>query len=506
MRYKVQWMFAAVGAVCLGAAAVGMSQSGLAVPSNPTPQDLSVSFRSVADQVLPAVVSISTETKAREITSGNGTPGVSPFEDRFFKEFFGDDPRFNEMFRNQQRQRRQMPKQQGWGSGFIIDSEGIILTNSHVVEGADEVTVRLYDGREYEAESWNYDPRTDIAVVRIKPENKLPFVSLGDSDQTQIGDWVLAMGNPFRVGTTVTAGIISATSRGPGINEREEYLQTDAAINPGNSGGPLVNLRGEVVGINTAISTRSGGYDGIGFAIPAKMVSWVSEQLIKDGTVNRSYLGVALQAMGNDIREQFGLGLREGALISDVRPDTPAEKAGLQVGDIILRFNKRDIEDSEDLVDVVERSVPDKDYPVVILRDNKRQTINVKLEPMPKDYTPALQRAFGNDDQAEESTPEPQEVEVEKLGMEVSELTDDLSQQLGLDDKVDGIVVTSVKGGSPAAEAGLSSGDIIQRVGTKPVKSVDQFRQAVKDANLDRGLLLHIKRANGSAFVVIKAD
>jgi len=508
MKSNVALLIAAAGGICLGAAAVGVSQpaapvTALAPPPAHAPEDLSIAFREVAQKVLPAVVSISTETKPAEITSSTGSrggPGMGMGPDQeMLRRFFGNDPQFEQFFRQGP---RSMPRQQGTGSGFVVDGSGIILTNSHVVEGADKVTVKLYDGREFAAESWNFDPRSDVAIVRIKTKENLPTVPLGDSNLMQVGDWVLALGNPFNVGTTVTSGIISATGRGPGINEREDYLQTDAAINPGNSGGPLVNLYGEVIGINTAISSRSGGYDGIGFAIPSQNARWVADQLIAHGEVKRSYLGVKLQEFTNELRDQFKVPLGTGALVLEVMPNTPASKSSLQSGDIVVAFNGQPVKDRDVLVGLVERATPNKAYDLKVIRDGKEVTVPVTLEPMPSNYTAALRRARVNDNPTEKA--EPQNAEIEKLGIEITELNADLKQQLGLEQEANGVVVKSVKEGAPADEAGLQSGDLIQRVGQKVVKSMDDFRDAVSHADLSKGLLLHIKRGDSSAFIVVK--
>jgi len=509
LKNNVAWLLTAVGGICLGAAAVGMSQStpphpALAPPPAHSPEDLSLAFREVSHRVLPAVVSITTRAKPPQIAQRDGDSprnAMSP-EEQLFQEFFGQNPRMEQFF--QRGAPRRAPQVEGAGSGFIVDSKGIILTNSHVVEGADKVIVKLYDGREIVADSCNFDPRSDVAIVRIKSDEPLPALTLGDSSQMQIGDWVLALGNPFNVGTTVTSGIISATGRGPGINEREEYLQTDAAINPGNSGGPLVNLYGEVVGINTAISSRSGGYDGIGFAIPSKNVRWVAEQLIAHGEVKRSYLGVQLQELTNDLRPQFKVPIGKGALVKEVLPRTPADNAKMQPGDVIVEFNGHPITDQDDLVDSVERSAPNKTYDMKVIRNGEEVTVPVKLEPMPNDYTAALRRARVNDRPTEQAKPDNEEIS--KLGVEVSELTIDLSEQLGLEKDVKGVVVRNVKGGSPADASGLQSGDLIQRVGTTIVKSTSDFRDAVNHADLSKGLLLHIKRGKNSAFIVVKAE
>ncbi len=498
IRNKIAILFAITGGICLGIAGVGVSQQGavsaLAPPVTHSPDDLSTVFRDVSQRVLPAVVSISTETRSRQVQR---TRNFSPQEEEMFKRFFGGSGQFDELF--QQRQRT--PKQVGAGSGFIVNPDGIILTNSHVVEGADQVTVRLADGREIEAESWNFDPRSDVAVVRIKVDEELPFLALGDSDAMQIGDWVLALGNPLNVGTTVTAGIISATERAPGINEREGYIQTDAAINPGNSGGALVNLHGEVIGINTAISTRSGGYDGIGFAIPSTSARWVADQLIKGGVVKRSYLGVQLQQISNDLRDQLKVPVGRGALIAEVGNGTPAEKAGVEPGDVVMEFNDQSIGDRDDLVNFVERLAPGKTYNAVVQRDGKSRTISVKLEAMPNGYTAAMKRAS----QKPKSEERHKDIAVDAIGIEVVELVPEFAEQLGLKENVSGIVVRTVKSGTPAEEAGLQAGDVIQRVGSTTIQSIKDFGEAIEKASLEKGILLHIKRQDGSAFVVLKS-
>ncbi|MCA8997993.1 MAG: Do family serine endopeptidase [Planctomycetaceae bacterium] len=503
LRRNFAWVLAIAGGICLGAA-VGFTQSqtdeGLAPPPLRSPQELSNSFRDVAQRALPAIVSIETETNPRPLAGvEGGGRRQSPLDDEMFRRFFGEDPRFEQFFNAP----RMMPRQQGAGSGFLVDKRGIILTNSHVVENADRVTVTLHDGREFEAESWNFDPRSDVAIVRINAGEDLPFLALGNSDQMQIGDWVLALGNPLNVGVSVTAGIISATGRGPGINEREQYLQTDAAINPGNSGGPLVNLFGDVVGINTAISTRSGGYDGVGFAIPSNNARWVADQLIQDGEVHRSYLGVQLQELSNEIRSQLGLDRRDGALVVDVFPDTPAAKAKIQAGDIVLQFAGETVANRDALVDLVERSAPNKDYKAVVLREGEEVTLTVRLEPMPQDYTAALRRARGRDIE-EEETQTSEHIEVSKFGFEVAELTKDVAEQLGIDQSLQGVIVQSVSDGGAAQRAGLEIGDVIQRIGTRPVRNLNDFRATIDRTDLSRGLLLHVRRDESSAFIVLK--
>lgn len=504
------WLLTLAAGTGLGAAAISWSQAvvpGLAVPPARTPDDLSLAFRDVASRVLPAVVWIETHATAHHETAeeekdGEKEGAPNPGED-LFRRFFGDDPRFKDFqFPNGP----QVPTE-GHGSGFIVDASGIILTNSHVVEGADKLIVHFHDGSEQRAESWVSDPRSDVAIVRIKTDASLPVLALGDSDLMQVGDWVLAAGNPFDVGVTVTAGIISATGRGPGINERENYLQTDAAINPGNSGGPLVNLNGEVVGINTAISTSSGGYDGVGFAVPVNMARWVSDQLIKDGTVRRAFLGVALDELTNDLRRAFEVPLGQGALVIQVGPNTPASKAGLQAGDIILEMAGKKITDRGHLQGIVEALEVDKEFPMVILREGKNETINITVEQMPENYTAAMRRGKAP---AEDEAPKEEEKkaapEFDALGLQVQEVDADLRKQLQLGDDVAGIVVTAVKDGSPAAGAGLQSGDIIEKVGAAKVGTPDEFHAAVDKLSLDKGVALLVTRGTASRFVVLRSE
>jgi serine protease Do len=496
---SVHWMLMLAGGITLGAAAVAVSQSQVAtgLPAAPlrTPNDLSQAFRDASQHALPGVVMITAEADAKQVGSRGGQRQNPTPEQRFLEEFFGD--QFKQ-FQDEGGQRF-IPRQQGQGSGFIVDASGVVLTNSHVVEGADRVTVTLQDGRELQAESWSFDPRTDLAVVKIKSEVPLSALVLGNSDEMQVGDWVLALGNPFDVGTSVTAGIVSAKGRGPGINERENYIQTDAAINPGNSGGPLINLAGEVIGINTAISSRSGGYDGIGFAIPANMVRWVTDQLIKNGKVERSYLGVKLQPLTEELRKQLGVPNGRGALVNQVFEDTPAGKAGIQEGDVILEFAGKKLADQSELVDTVEQSKPHQAYLALVLRDGQEIKVDITLEPMPEDFTPAMQRL-----QSKNTNKEQESTELGSLGIEASKLTEELRKELELDSNVEGLVVRRVKPNTPAERSGLQAGDVITKVGTRKVSSLEEFGEALKASDLEKGILLYIRRGDASAFVVVK--
>ncbi len=452
--------------------------------------DLSAAFRYAANQVLPSVVTIRTTTGDIQKTAGDGQfPEGFPEEFQpFLKRFFGDD------FQGVPRRMPHIPRQQGMGSGVIIDPSGIILTNNHVVSGGSKVIVRLHDGREFEATDVNTDPKTDVAVVRISGAGDLPAAKIGDSDDMQIGDWVLAVGAPFGLQETVTAGIISAKSRGLGIAEREEFLQTDAAINPGNSGGPLVNLRGEVVGVNTAISTSGGGNDGVGFAVPVNLAQWVSRQLIENGAVQRAFLGVGIQQVTSDLSHQFGLSTVQGAVVTEVRPDTAAAKAGLQAGDVIVEFDGHAVASPREVQNLVERAALDKEHHVTVIRDGKRVTIDVTLQTLPQTLA----------ESDENAAPAPQS-EFEPLGLQVSDLTDDVARQLNLSG-VHGVMITGVDPDSLAASAGLEEGMVISRVGQKKVASVEEFRAAVNDVDLNEGLLLLVQTSDGSRFVVLKSN
>jgi serine protease Do len=452
--------------------------------------DLSAAFRYAANQVLPSVVTIRTTVGDIQQTAGNGQlPEGFPEElQPFLRRFFGDD--LQELPRRMPR----IPQQQGMGSGVIIDPAGIILTNNHVVTGGSRVIVRLHDGREFEATEVKTDPKTDVAVVRISDAGNLPAAKIGNSDNMQIGDWVLAVGAPFGLQETVTAGIISAKSRGLGIAEREEFLQTDAAINPGNSGGPLVNLRGEVVGVNTAISTSGGGNDGVGFAVPVNLAQWVSHQLIENGAVQRAFLGVGIQQITSDLSHQFGLSAVQGAVVTEIRPDTAAAKAGLQTGDVIVEFDDQAVAGPREVQNLVERAALDKEHRVTVIRDGERVTIDVTLQAMPQ----ALVTSG-------ESPPQAPRSEFERLGLQVSDLTDDVARQLNMAG-VQGVVITGVDPDSLAASAGLEEGMVLTRVGRNKVAGVEEFRTAMKDVDLKEGLLLLVQTSDGTRFVVLKSN
>ena len=480
--------------------------------------ELSEAFRASAERVLPAVVSIKNESKPRLVQRETRPDGDRPraprggrqmpqlpegFEelDPLLKRFF-EDGLGGQGFGGRGFDFDQMPSlpQQSAGSGVIIDPSGVILTNNHVVAGGGKITVRLHDGREYTATDVKTDPNTDVAVIKIEASGKLPAATLGNSDTLRIGDWVLALGQPFGLQDTVTAGIISAKDRGIGMMRHEEFLQTDAAINPGNSGGPLVNLQGEVVGINTAISSRSGGFEGIGFAVPVNVARWVSDQLIADGKVQRSYLGVGIQPLDQELAEQLGVSTPGGALVTDVQPDSPAAAAGLKSQDVIVKFNGTPIASHRQLSAVVGRTAPNKAVPVTVLRDGKEVKLNVTVREAPANY------GVRAEEPADESREAPAEAQAfNKLGLEVGPLSADVARQLGLKDS-GGVVITAVEEGSLADQAGLEASMAIVQVGRQPVKTVEQFDNLISGASLEKGVLLLIKTDEGSRFVVLKSE
>ncbi|QDT87855.1 Do family serine endopeptidase [Gimesia chilikensis] len=491
------WMFAIIGSACLVGAAVGVAQKDVSsdVPVAASATELSSIFRDVSKRAMPSIVSIETVSKTSQVADQQ----MLPFgDDSPFKDLFQNDPRFKDMLKQHQNQPRRAPRKMGTGSGFIINKSGLIMTNSHVVNGADVVKVTLNDGREFTASDIKTDPRSDVAVIKIDAPD-LVAIPLGDSSKMEIGDWVLAIGNPFGIGMSVTNGIISAKSRGPGINDREDYLQTDAAINPGNSGGPLLNLRGEVIGINTAISSRSGGYDGVGFAIPVNMARWVSGQLIDHGMVKRSFLGVGIQPISNDLSKSFDIKVGQGAIITQVMEDSPADKAELKTGDIILNFAGKDVSGPRNLQGIVEQLSVGKSYTMELLRDGKRVHKQVTMQEMPKSFSVAK-----NESPLEDSSKGKQKTSVNDLKIEVQPLTKDLANQLGYSDDVNGVVITSVEPGSAAEEAGLMKGMIIEKIGTTEVTTMDQFNLGLKEAKEKDRVLLLVRNHSGARFVVVQ--
>eukprot|EP00456_Euglypha_rotunda_P087409 TRINITY_DN88_c0_g1_i1.p1 TRINITY_DN88_c0_g1~~TRINITY_DN88_c0_g1_i1.p1 ORF type:complete len:498 (-),score=153.84 TRINITY_DN88_c0_g1_i1:3711-5204(-) len=486
-------MLMAGGALAVSAATWTHKQEAVAIPSAPKADELSAAFRAVAAEATPSIVSIETVTHMKQVQGRNPQVGEDDIPAPL-REFFRNDPRLDDMFRGRG---RATPPRRGMGSGFIVDASGIILTNNHVVNGADEVKVRLHDGREFIGRDIKTDPRTDVAIVRIDASGLKPL-QLGDSHLTQVGDWVLAIGSPFGLDMSVTAGIISAKGRSNRITARADFLQTDAAINPGNSGGPLINLKGEVIGINTAIATESGGYDGIGFAIPSHIAGWVSQKLISNGEVTRGYIGTEIKAVDAQTARQFNLKVREGALVRSVLPGSPAEKAGLEPGDLILKLNETPINDPTSLQGAVEQLAIDKSYPMQISRGGKQQTLTITVAEMPKNLSVAS-------NQDEEPAPQ-RATKFDSLGLEVRPLTKDLSKQFGITG-TNGLVISGIEDGSPAQAAGLKAGDVIEKAGGQPVTTVEEYEKARDQFSKGDGLVLNVRSSDGRKFyVVVKSE
>jgi serine protease Do len=454
---------------------------------------LGESFGEIAERVGPSVVTVYSEkvVKLRQPDFSFPFGGDSPF-----RWFFGDEDSPQPRPR-QPRPREYKFSQSGLGSGIIIDKDGHILTNNHVVNDVNEIKIILADKREFPAEVVGTDPKTDLAVIKIKGKvpHDLPAAELGDSDAVRVGDWVLAIGAPFGYVQTLTHGIISAKGRtgvGPDDGNYEDFLQTDAPINPGNSGGPLVNLRGEVVGINSAIATSVGQFAGVGFAIPINMARDVMNELVKTGKVRRGFLGIIIQNVDEDLARQFGLSDNNGALVSQVTKDSPAGKAGVKVGDIILRYNGKKIEDTRHLRNLVAATAPNEKVEVTVFRDGKERAFQVSVG----ELAPGKAEAEGESEEAKSASSD--------LGLGVAPLTAASAKQYNLDENDKGVVVTDVDEASPAADAELRPGDFITEVDRQPVTTVDEFREALAKAKGKDSLLILAKRGGASRFVILR--
>jgi serine protease Do len=436
------------------------------------------SYAPVIKKVSPAVVKIVTTSKVEN--DMQQTPG---FDDPFWRRFFGD--QFG----------RVMPQgpqiQHGLGSGVIITKDGYIMTNNHVVDGAKEVKVTLQDGRELTAKVIGRDPKSDIAVVKVDAKD-LPTVAIADSEKVEIGDVVLAIGNPFGVGQTVTSGIVSAKNRGNmGIEDYEDFIQTDAAINPGNSGGALVDINGRLIGINTAILSRSGGSQGVGFAIPSNLARSVMESLVQNGHVTRGYLGVVIQNVTPTLAEEFKLKDNKGALIGDVVPDGPADKAGLKNGDVVTEFNGHPVTDSRRLQLDVASTKPGSSVPVEILRNGEKKSLDVTVKELPGADKLASKDSSNESDNGTLN------------GVEVADLDQQARQQFDVPRNIKGAVVTQVDPGSAAAEAGLKPGVVIQEINHQPVKSADEAVKLTEKSSDDKRTLVRVWEKGGSHYVVV---
>jgi len=432
-------------------------------------------FVELAKKLKPTVVNISTAKTIkpqRRFQRPFGTPfGNDPFQD-FFDRFFDES--------------QQHPyKQKSLGSGFIISDEGYIITNNHVVSGADEIKVKLSDGREFKGEIKGADEKLDLALIKISAKDHLPVATLGDSDTIEVGEWVMAIGNPFGLAQTVTAGIVSAQGRVIGSGPYDDFIQTDASINPGNSGGPLFNAHGEVIGINTAIIA---GGQGIGFAIPVNMAKNIITQLKETGKVTRGWIGVAIQPITPELAQSFDLEGEKGALVAEIVKDSPAEKAGIKTGDIILEFNGKKIHEMNELPRLVAATPVGKKVTVKILREGKSEDIPVTVERL-KDGEAGGQPGISQD----------------RLGMTVGALNKDLAARMGIKEQ-SGVVVTEIKGGGSAEQAGISVGDIIREINGARVDSIGDYEKAVTAHKKGGVIRLLLRRGESSLFVAFKVE
>jgi serine protease Do len=445
---------------------------GVVVPMPP-------SFSVLVEKLSPAVVNISTTQTVKE-----GGPQVfrfprRPFERRpfpqdpfeeFFKRFFGDIPE------------REF-KRQSLGSGFIISADGYIVTNNHVIENASQIKVVLSTGEEHDATIVGRDPKTDVALIKIEGKSNLPVVPLGHSDSLKIGDWVIAIGNPFGLTHTVTVGIVSAKGRVIGAGPYDDFIQTDASINPGNSGGPLFNTYGEVVGINTAIIATG---QGIGFAIPINMAKELLPQLRETGKVTRGWLGVQIQRITPELAKSFGLESERGALVADVIEGTPAAKIGIERGDIIIEFDNKPIKEMGDLPRIVANTPVGKKVPIKVLRKGKEMTLQATISEMKEEMVASARESVE-----------------ESLGLSTQELTPDIARSLGLSDPK-GVVITQVEPGSPAEEANLRQGDVIVEINQTPLKDMDDYKQVLDKVTKGETMLLLVRRGNNTFYTALK--
>ncbi|RMD47276.1 MAG: DegQ family serine endoprotease [Alphaproteobacteria bacterium] len=445
------------------------------------------SFADLVEEVEPAVVNITTATVIESpIGPAPIIPKGSPFEE-FFKDFL-----------DRQGQPKRKRRATALGSGFIISPDGYVVTNNHVIDKADQISIEMTDGTRIDAKVVGRDPKTDIAVLKVEVDHELPFVRFGDSDKARVGDWVIAIGNPLGQGFSVTAGIISARGRSL-RGTYDDFIQTDAAINRGNSGGPLFNMDGEVIGVNTAILSPNGGSIGIGFSMASNVVSKVVDQLIKYGETRRGWLGVRIQDVTPEIADALGLESTDGALVTDVPPG-PAKKAGIRPGDVIITFDGKHVTDTRELVRMVADAEVGATVPVVVLRDGKPVTVKVKLGRREE-----AEKALGGGEQGgEEAAPAPEQV----LGMTLAPLNPDLRDQLGLDADAEGLVIMDIDEASRAFAKGLRRGDVIEEAGQRPVRSVADLRAAIDAAREAgrRSVLLLVRRDGEPRFVALPIE
>jgi serine protease Do len=519
---RKRWPIVVVCLMVAGAAGVyvaGPLLQGQVNPGKPPaiPKEL-YSYRDLVKQILPAVVSIESRTNPARVRQQQGQRREQQRQQLAPDQPF---PRLPEEFRKQlpPELRRffdeQAPfgapfdfpqeppgPQVGFGSGFLVDPSGIVLTNYHVVAGADQVTVELHDGRKFVTKDIKGDQRTDLAIVRLHPKDgkALPFLQLGDSEKMEIGDRVLAVGAPFGLTGSVTHGIISAKGRnGFGMNMYEDFLQTDAPINPGNSGGPLINLEGKVIGINSAIKSRTGGFQGVGLAIASNLAKNVMNALIKEGVVHRGYLGVAVRDLTLEVARHLGLKDNQGVVVSKVYEGSPAAKAGLQPGDIITHLNHQPVKDGRVLQTTVIGLPLHKTVPLTVVRDGQTKELSVTIEEQPQQFGLVREGEEPNEPQRAR----PKSVTVDKIGVKVADLTPELREEYGYKNKAKGAVITHVEAGGLAWEAGLRKGMLITKVGRQHVTTAADARQALEHSSLEKGILLQVQSPRGGTNYVL---
>lgn len=452
-----------------------------AVPATPDPVvKTPLSFSELTDRVKPAVVNISTSKTLKGRSFGTpfgrspfgGSPfGGSPFGDDFFDRFFGDMPR------------REF-KQRSLGSGFIISNDGYIFTNNHVVEQADKILVKISDGKEYEAKVIGTDANTDIALIKIKPSNSLPVAEIGDSEKVKVGEWVIAIGNPFGLDATVTAGIVSAKGRVIGAGPYDNFIQTDASINPGNSGGPLFNMEGKVIGINTAIVAQG---QGIGFAIPINMAKNILADLKTKGKVTRGWLGISVQDISDDIAKNLNHQNKGGALVSDVFKGDPADQAGIKVGDIITEINGKPIKDTHELLLTIAALQVGQKMNVKAIRDGKEMTFRVTVAERKDNVAQVTEKS-----------------EKGHFGISVQEITPEIARQLSI--RSEGVIITDIQEGSPADEVGMQPQDIIVQVNRVKIASINDYNREISKAAQKKSVTLLVKRGRASFFVALRTQ
>lgn len=444
-----------------------------------TLQNTSRAFSAVAKEATPAVVAVQVRTK---ISASQVGYSGSPFDEDFFERFFGQ-----RMPRQRQQPREQW--QEGQASGFIISPDGYILTNNHVVDGADEIKIIMSNGQEYKkVDVIGTDDKADVALLKIKDVNNLPTLELGNSDDLEIGEWVIAIGNPFGLTETVTVGVVSALGRKIGGEDvYQDFIQTDAAINPGNSGGPLLNLEGKVVGINSAIITGDRGYMGIGLAIPINMAKAIKDQLIKTGKVQRGYAGISMQDVPADMAEFFKLDNTNGAIVTSVTPDSPADKAGLKKDDVVIQIDNKKIVDTQDVKNIIGFTAPGTNVEVTIMRDGKQKKLTMTVGSQ-QESEMADTSAIGK-----------------KLGLEVQTIDGDVAEKYDIE-KGKGVLITNVEPGTAAADAGLRSGMVILEVNRQKITNVGDFNQALKESEKTKKAYLFVKVNRMMYYVTLPLD